>query len=151
MPSNDFKYYSLSLVVFSVSLLAFNIFNWTQPPSVLAGINPHIGRNIASIEDSTTISKPRNIKVLTYDCENPQAFNTDEREVRIALHNCGGREKITAIKNAQNYFQATLFNEESFLITDYIPLVNKTNAIKVVDNTNTELKIVVYKTYNDAR
>lgn len=151
MPSNDFKYHSLSIVVFGVALLVFNVFNWTQPPSVLATIKPHLGRGLASIEDNSGMPKLRNLKILTYDCNNPQEFNTAEKEVRIALHNCKAVEKLSKITNSQNYFQATLFTENKFFITDYIPLVDKINSIHVAGPRQSALKIVVNRTYHDAR
>ncbi len=133
-----------------MTIAAFNLFHWSQPPSVLAEMSPRISRYIASVEDKAE-SAPRSEKILAYDCTNPQELKTLHAEIRIALLNCSAVTKATHIFNADNRFQATLFSEKELFITDYIPLVDKTNTIQLSNKANLTRKIVVYKTTHDAR
>lgn len=150
MPSSNFKLYSISFLALGVSLCVFNLFHWAQPVSVLAEIKPKLGRNIASTIDVPTTA-PRKLKILSYDCSKPQDFETLHSEVRIALINCAHVQKTTNVFNLANQFQATLFEQNNTVVTDYIPLVQKKNTIELAMNNKSNHKIVVYRTTHDAR
>lgn len=151
MPSSNLNHFSISFVIFGVTLAAFNLFHWSQPPSVLAVISPRLTRNIASTIDNDVVKPSRSEKTLAYDCTNPQELKTLHAEVRIALLNCKTMTKTSNIFNTSNRFQATLFPEKDLLITDYIPLVEKTNTIEVREKANSSHNIVVHRTTYDAR
>lgn len=151
MPSSNVNHFSVSFVVFGVTLAAFNLFHWSRPPSMLAEISPRISRHIASTEGTEVARPSRSEKILSYDCTNPQELKTLHSEVRIALLNCKTMTKTSNVFNTQNRFQATLFAEKDLLITDYIPLISNSNTIEVSEKANTSRKIVVYRTTHDAR